>query len=179
MRFAAPDADDQIHRDQAAFEEDVEEQQVLRGEGADHQDLGGEHRRHIFGHALLDRDPARTDADRHEEDREHDQQQREAVDAQRPGEIDAADAEQAGMLDELPLGSTRALIEIGPEPDAERQIDQGRGQCDPAGALCARQQAGDRGDRGHCQHDGEDRETGHPAITQVSAAVRPISMMKA
>ena len=40
MRFgAAPDADDQVHRDQAGLEEDVEEEDVLRHEDADHQRL--------------------------------------------------------------------------------------------------------------------------------------------
>ena len=52
---AAPDADDQVHRDQAAFEEDVEQEQVLRREDAEHQRLHQQEGGHIFGHALLDR----------------------------------------------------------------------------------------------------------------------------
>ncbi|KIU01523.1 hypothetical protein QU38_01185, partial [Staphylococcus aureus] len=78
-----------------------------------------------------------------------------------------------------PLGGTVAGLEIGPEQDAEREVDKGGGKRQPAGRLRVDEQAGDRGERGHRQHDGEDREAAHRAITQVSAAVRPISMMKA
>ena len=49
---AAPNADDQVHRDEAAFEEDVEQEQVLRREGAHDERLHQQEGRHIFGHAL-------------------------------------------------------------------------------------------------------------------------------
>ena len=86
---AAPDADDQVHRDQAAFEEDVEEEQVLRREGAHDERLHQQEISHIFGHALLDRAPASADTDRHQESGEHDQQQGDAVDAERPADPSA------------------------------------------------------------------------------------------
>src|SRR3546814_13952659 len=93
---------------------------------------------HIFGHALLDRDPAGTDADRHQEQRQHDQHQRDAVDAERPGEA----AEQIEMLDELPLRA--ADVVIRPKDDAEREFDEGRDERNPAGSVRTEEQARDR-----------------------------------
>ena len=52
---AAPDADDQEHRDQAALEEDVEEDEVERAEDADHQRLEHQEGDHVFLEARLDR----------------------------------------------------------------------------------------------------------------------------
>ena len=115
---AAPDADDQVHRDQAAFEEDVEQEQVLRGEGAHDQRLHQQEIGHVLGHALRDRAPARADADRHQEGGEHDQHERDAVDPERP--VDSA--AKGVAFDELPL---RAVgIELDPEVNAERKVDQ-------------------------------------------------------
>ena len=63
---AAPDADDQEHRDQAAFEEQIEQHEVERREGADHQRFQHQERHHVFAHPHLDRFPARQDAERHQ-----------------------------------------------------------------------------------------------------------------
>ena len=51
----APDADDEIHRDQAGFEHDVEQEQVLRREHADHQRFHQQEGGHVFAHPLVDR----------------------------------------------------------------------------------------------------------------------------
>jgi hypothetical protein len=68
---AAPDADDEIHRDQAGLEEDVEQEQILRREHADHQRFHEQERGHIFADALFDRVPAGENADRHQEYGQH------------------------------------------------------------------------------------------------------------
>ena len=54
--LAAPDADDEEHRDQHALEEHVEQEEIERAEHADHQRLEHEERDHVFLHARLDRD---------------------------------------------------------------------------------------------------------------------------
>jgi hypothetical protein len=41
--LAAPDADDEEHRHQHRFPEEVEQEEVLRDERADHGELDGEH----------------------------------------------------------------------------------------------------------------------------------------
>src|SRR5438270_747047 len=46
--FAAPDTDQEIHRDQHHFPKDVEEKQIQRGENADHAGLDQEHENEIF-----------------------------------------------------------------------------------------------------------------------------------
>ncbi len=43
-----PDADQQVHRDQRDLEEDVEQDQILRGEHPEHPDLGEEDRREVL-----------------------------------------------------------------------------------------------------------------------------------
>ncbi len=52
---AAPDADDQVHRDQDDLPEDVEEEQVQGHEDADHADLEDEEGDHVALHPVLDR----------------------------------------------------------------------------------------------------------------------------
>ena len=60
---AAPDADDQVHRDEHELPEDVEEEHVEREEHADHADLEHQEGDHVLLHALLDRPEAGQDAD--------------------------------------------------------------------------------------------------------------------
>ena len=49
----APYADDQEHRNEAALEEQVEQDQIERREGADHQGLERQERDHVFLDAPL------------------------------------------------------------------------------------------------------------------------------
>ena len=82
--LAAPDPDDEVHRDQHQLPEDVEDEQVQREEGADHAGLEHQHGDHELAHLHV------ADADRlrrqqrhwHQERRQQDQPQRDAVDAQ-------------------------------------------------------------------------------------------------
>ncbi|EAU45583.1 hypothetical protein R2601_21857 [Salipiger bermudensis HTCC2601] len=78
--LAAPDADDQEHRDQACLEEQVEQHQVERHEHAEHQRLEQQEGDHVFLHPQLDV-PAREDGQRHHEGGEHDEQHRDTVHA--------------------------------------------------------------------------------------------------
>ena len=149
---AAPDADDQVHRDEAALEEDVEQEQVLRDEHAEHQRFHQHEGRHVFGDAGLDRAPACADADRHQEGGQLDQHQRDPVDAERPADA-AADRH---VLDELPLRS--AGNERRPEVDAEREVDQRRDQRDPARRFGPDEQAQQACDQRDGNQQGEQRE---------------------
>ena len=56
--LAAPHADDQEHRDQAALEEQVEQHQVERAEHADHQRLEHQEGDHVLLDPRLDRLPS-------------------------------------------------------------------------------------------------------------------------
>ena len=66
----APHADDQEHRNEAALEEQIEEHQIERREGADHQRFENEEGDHVFLHARLSRGPACENADRHQRSRQ-------------------------------------------------------------------------------------------------------------
>jgi len=172
----APDADDQIHRDQAGFEHDVEKIEILRRKDADHQHLHEQEGRHIFAHALLNRVPAGTDADRHQEHRQRNQHQGNAVNTQRPGEF----AEDRRIFLKLPLRAAARLVELRPQGHAQDEIDQSGDQCDPARAVRADEQTGDGPRHRHCHHQGKDGEAVHyRVIAQVAAAARPISITSA
>ena len=169
----APYADDQVHRDQAGFEEYVEKEQILRAEDADHQRFHEQERRHVLANPLLNRVPACKDADRHQEHAEHDQQQGDTIDAERIAE----NREDLRALGKLPLRS--ANIEIDPEQDTQCQVGQRRDKRDDARLLGADHEAGDCRQKRNRQHYRQDRETVHQKRTHVMAATSPISMTSA
>ena len=173
---AAPDADNQEHRDQAAFEEQIEQEHVARRERSDHQRFHQQEGYHIFRHALFHRDPAGEDAQRHQEHRKLDQHQRNAVDAQRPIK---ERREQRQILGELE-GRGR-LVELRPQPDAEAEFHQRGGEghdTGAAGAFCVC--AGQRRHHQGCHHRQQDHERkDHQRIIQAAAAARPTSITSA
>jgi hypothetical protein len=76
--LAAPDADDQEHRDQARLEEQVEEHQIERHEHAQHQRFQHEEGDHVFLHAVVT-SQRRRDGQRHDEGRQHHEQHADPV----------------------------------------------------------------------------------------------------
>ncbi len=78
--LAAPDADDQEHRDQASLKEHIEQHQIQRAEHAEHQGFQQQKRDHVVLDPRLHR-PAGGDGDRHQEGGQHDEQDRNPVDA--------------------------------------------------------------------------------------------------
>ena len=182
---ATPHADDQEHRNEAALEEQVEQHEVERREGADHQRLEHQERRHVFLDAMLDRQPAGDDAHRHQRGGEDEERQRDAVDAHVVG--DGA-REPRPLLHELEL--CRGGIEAVEQDERDRKRDQGGPQRDPARvaflrlAVAVHQHDEQRTDQRQERRDGEDRPTHrHPArapnMNQVISAATPISMAKA
>ena len=113
-----PDTDDEKHRDQAAFEEDIEHHQIERAEHADHQRFEQQKRDHIFPQAAVDR-LARDDADRREEGGQDDEQDGNSVHAHFVA--DAA-AKPIRRFHKLEIG--RAGVEIRPQKQRQHEIDQ-------------------------------------------------------
>ncbi len=145
--LATPHADDEIHRDQAAFEEDVEQHKVERTEHADHQRLEDQERDHVLAHPLLDRGPGRQDAERHEARGEHDEQHRNAI---HPHVVGDVAAQPLRLFDELEGG--RCAIEIRPDHKRQREIGKGDDERDPARGLGdGLLVAGHQEDRQHAQ----------------------------
>ncbi len=78
--LAAPDADDQEHRDQPCLEEQVEQHQIQRAEHAQHQRFQHQEGDHVFLDAGFHL-PAGGDGQRHQEGGQHHEQDRDAIDA--------------------------------------------------------------------------------------------------
>jgi hypothetical protein len=83
---AAPDADNQEHRDQDAFEEDVKHHHVEGAEHADHQRFQDQEGDHVFLHPVGDRLPTGKHADRRQQCGQQHEQHGNAVDAHVVGE---------------------------------------------------------------------------------------------
>ena len=166
---AAPDADDEEHRDQAALEEQIEQHQVERGEGADHQRFQHQKRDHVFLHARLDRGPARQDAERHQRGGEDDEGQRNAVDAH----VIGGDAQPLLLFDELEF--RRGRIEAPDHQQRDGERDQRGPQRHPArGAARQRLVAAHQHDEEHPDQrqeggDGKDRPIHSVFLRRISA----------
>src|SRR5213593_2422818 len=77
---AAPDPDDEVHRDQHRLPEHVEQEEVEADEDPEHPGLEDQHRRHELLDAVLDGVPGRRERQRHEERRQEHEQEADAVD---------------------------------------------------------------------------------------------------
>jgi len=78
---AAPHADDEVHRHQHQFPEDVEQEEVERDEDADHARLEQQEHRVVFLHAFLNGVPRAEHGEEAHQRGEQQQQQADAVDA--------------------------------------------------------------------------------------------------
>ena len=78
---AAPDADQEVHRDEGEFPEDVEQEQVLRQEHAHHAHFQQQEEDHEILDAVLHRRPRGEDGDGRQEGRQQDEQDAQAVHA--------------------------------------------------------------------------------------------------
>jgi hypothetical protein len=140
--WTAPHADDEEHRDEHRFPEEIEQQAVQRGEHADHQAFHDEEGGVVLRGALLDHRPGGNhDRDRDERG-EQDQRQRDAVDAQVVSGMERGDPWHA--LDELERGGRRVEIEIERDRHPERrERGRERGPAADPDVLLAEQQHDD------------------------------------
>ena len=80
--WAAPDADDQVHRDQGGLKKDVEQDAVQSTEHANHQTRQNQESGHVLVHFAGDDLPARNDHDHVDERGQQHKPQRNAVQPQ-------------------------------------------------------------------------------------------------
>jgi len=127
--LAAPDPDQQVHRDQHDLPEDVEEEEVPGQERAEHaggeQQQRGAERRPV----AVDPLPRAEDDDRHQEDAEHRERHRDAVHRQVVADAvvrDPGDALQAEVMDSRE-GAVRGEVRHQ-VLDAEEDLGQRGGQ---------------------------------------------------
>jgi hypothetical protein len=180
MRFAAaPDPDDQEHRNQAAFEEQVEQEQVQRHEDADHQRLEQEERDHVLLDPVGDV-PGRGDHQRHQERGQHHEQHRDAVHA----DLVLEPHEPLPLLDELEV-RVRG-IEAGHDEERGHEGDGRRQERDPLGVALRGLVLAPEQEERHAperRQEGDERKKHHSAppvmVNQVSRTASPITMAKA
>ena len=129
---AAPDADDQVHRHQDDFPEDVEEEHVQGQEDAQHAHFQDQEGDHVLLHAVLDGLEAGQDADPRQRGGEQDQDQRDAVDADVV--VDAEGRQPGRLLLELELRAA-ARVEAQHQEQRQHPHDQRHDQRRPADEL--------------------------------------------
>src|SRR5260370_1020949 len=96
-----PDTDQQIHRHQHRFPENEEEEEIERHEDAEHPRLQHQEPDVIFLHPYLDGGPRRKNRDPSQQRGQHDQQKRNAVNAQVVTRTNRADPVIRRALEEL------------------------------------------------------------------------------
>ena len=153
--LAAPDPDDEVHRDQHQLPEDVEDEQVQRDEGADHAGLEHQHGDDELAHAdVADADGLRRQQrQRHQEGRQQHQPQRDAVDAQVEADAERLDPD----LVDLQLEPGLRGVEVAQDEQRHQERHQRRAEAEAAvdRLLFARHQ--------HDQRGAEERQQRDPA----------------
>jgi hypothetical protein len=139
---AAPDPDDQVHRDEHDLPEDVEEERVEREEDPEHADLEDQERDHVFLDPRLDRLEAGEDRDPGHERGQHDECDRQPVRADLV--LDAEDRDPGVGLGELEAGPA------GQEADQQEQRQQECDEREPERGRTGRRR------RQHGDHDRPD-----------------------
>ncbi len=93
--IVAPDADQEVHRDQRNFPERVEQEQVERDEYTDQSEFEQDQEREKFLHAMVDVFPGNQDRDRREQRGQQHQPQAQAVQSRRDnGSADSGSRER-------------------------------------------------------------------------------------
>ena len=121
---AAPDADQQVHGHEHSFPENEEQEKVEGHEHAEHSALQHQKPDVVFLDPGLDRAPRGEDRDPSQQSGEHDQQKRDAVDAEHVAGADGGDPVIGRALHELETG----FVALGPEPWHQRDGDDEAGQ---------------------------------------------------
>ena len=169
---AAPHADQEVHRNQHRFPEDVEQQQVGGEESAEHPALERQQQRVELARPLLDRAERGDHRDRREHHGQQHEQHRDAVDAER---VRGAQGGQPGpLLHELPARSRR--LEPPPQRERERHLGQGghRGErADRARGFSRQHGHQDRAHEREEDHEREPRDGHHCLRKWRSSATAP------
>ncbi len=145
----APDADDQEHRDQTCFEEEVEEHQIQRHEHAKHQRFQQQEGDHIFLDPRL-YVPAGGNDQWHHKGGQHHEQDRNPVNAQTV----LQPHQPLRLVDELEPGVGR--VEVEQDEQRDQEGDRRRDQCEP---LCIAPRCGVIAPQEHSQN--KRRKAGH------------------
>ena len=164
----APDADDDEHRDQHAFEEHVEQHRVDGGEHADHQAFQEQEGRDVLVHALVDGAPRTDQHQRGRQRGQHDQRDRNAVRAEVV--LDVVGGNPLALFNELQAGGE--IVESGEQRNAQRERRHRDRQRQPTRGLrplIAERQRQCAADDGQPDQDAEKRPIVHRDSVSVSS----------
>src|SRR5690606_42164886 len=125
---AAPNTDEQRHRDEHDLPEDVEDEEVERHEDAEHARLEEQDGDVVLALAQADGVPRPEDRERRDDRRQGDQQDGDAIHAEEVRDTERVEPD--GMLGELELGGA---IELHDEDDGQHEADQRYAERDLAG----------------------------------------------
>ncbi|MHC2218229.1 hypothetical protein ACVIGV_003617 [Rhizobium leguminosarum] len=145
--FATPDADDQVHRDQHRFPENVEQEQVERAEHPQHQRLHGEQTDHERLDLAVDRNPRGEHTDRTQQRGQEHEERAYPVDTKRIS--DPERGHPRALLCELHLVGRG--VESGQHGDAEGEVKDCDTQRCPAHRIVAAEKHQNR-----CPGDGRE-----------------------
>ena len=151
---AAPDADDQVHRDQDDLPEDVEQEHVQGDEHADHPDLEDEERDHVFLDPGLDRLEARQDRDPRQGGRQDHERHGQAVRTDDVADPEVRDPRHG--FDELEARHVRQVADEQHQRDDPGREREGEGRAASCGGRQDRDD--DRADQRQERHERQDRE---------------------
>ena len=132
---AAPDADQQVHGDQHGFPEHKEEEEIERHEDAQHAGLQHQKPDVVFLHPSFDRGPRGEDRNPAQQRGQHDQQERNAVDAEDVAGADRWNPVVGRALHELEAGFEALRPEPRHQRDGNQQAGQSKNVCDPADGV--------------------------------------------
>ncbi len=122
----APDPDDQEHRNQARFKEQIEQNHIQGTENTNHQRFHKQEGNHIFPDPGIDRFPAGQDTERHQESGQDDKQHGDTVD---PHMVVDATTEPFCFFNKLETCLRRVKINPDQQGYSERR------QCGPEGHM--------------------------------------------
>jgi hypothetical protein len=128
--LAAPDADEEIHRNEHYFPKDVEEHEIERHEDTKHAGLEEEEEDVIFLFAFLNGGPGREDRDKAEDGGEHDHEETQTVNTD--GVTGANGGDPREVLDELKLGGTFVPVVAPKQRQRDEQAEKPENIADPA-----------------------------------------------
>jgi hypothetical protein len=129
--LAAPDPDDEVHRDEHRLPHHVEEEQVERHEDAEHPGREEEEERVVRARLATDRGEAPVRREQHDEGREEDHHQGDAVESERESDPPRGNP---GAVEGL-LPAFVAGIERPPEPEREDELEREDGGGEDARAA--------------------------------------------
>src|ERR1700730_5993154 len=132
---AAPDADQQVHGDQHGFPENEEQEEIQRHEDTQHASLKDQKPNVVLLHPGLDRGPRGEDRNPPQKRGQHDQQERNTVDAEDVTRANRRDPVVGRALHELEAGFEALRPEPRHQWDGNQQPGQRKNVCDPADGV--------------------------------------------